>query len=307
MSSPAAFGHMNLNKDHTGMSIRLTRAFALAAVVTSLAGAAVAADSTDPVVATVNGKDIHLSTVKSLQQTIPQFRQAPLEANYDRILSHAITGALILDQAKKQKLEGDAQVKLAFIDAQNNILEQAWLSKKVDADITDAKVKARFDEIVKNWEPREEVKVAHILVDTEDAAKAVIADLKTGVSFEDEAKAKSKDGSKKNGGDIGYISKDASVVPEFADAAFKLKVGEITPAPVKTQFGWHVIKAEDRRMAPPPTYDEARGPIRNQLAQEDVQQVLDELVKSAQVKRFKADGSPADPMPAPAPTAAPKP
>ena len=283
------------------MTIRSPRSLLLAAVLSSLSLPALAAApaSADPVVAVVNGKEIHRSEVIDAQQSIPQARQMPLEQIYDQLLDQVITNELVLDQAKKAKLEDDPQVKAAFKDAQSAILRRAWVAKRVDSDITEPQVKARFDELVKTVQPQEQVHARHILVDSEDAAKAVLADLKSGVSFEDEAKAKSKDPSAKtNGGDLGYIT-EGETVKEFSEVAFKLKPGEITQTPVKTQFGWHVIKVEDRRMAPPPTYDEAKGQVRQQLAQEDIAKVIDGLKKAATVKRFKLDGTPADASAAP--------
>lgn len=285
------------------MTIRSPRSLMLAAVISSLALPALAVD--DPVVAVVNGKEIRRSILIEAQQSIQQARELPLDKIYDQLLDQVITGELILDQAKKQKLEDDAQVKAAFKEAQNNILKRAWVSKKVEADITEAQVKARYDELIKTVQPQEQVHARHILVDSEDAAKAVLADLKSGVSFEDEAKAKSKDPSgKTNGGDLGYISKEETV-KEFSDAAFAMKPGEITQTPVKTQFGWHIIKVEDRRMAPPPTYDQAKAQVRQELAQADIAKVVEALKKTATIKRFKLDGTPEDAAPAAAKAAPP--
>jgi peptidyl-prolyl cis-trans isomerase C len=278
------------------MTIRSPRSLMLAAVISSLSLPALAAApaNDDPIVAVVNGKDVRRSAVIEAQQSIPQARQMPLEQIYDQLLDQVITNELVLDQAKKQKLEDDAQVKAAFRDAQNAILRRAWVAKRVEADITDAQVKARYDELIKTMQPQEQVHAHHILVDSEDAAKAVLADLKSGVSFEDEAKSKSKDPSAKtNGGDLGFITK-GETVKEFSDAAFNMHPGEITQTPIHTQFGWHVIKVEDRRMAPPPTLDEAKGQVRQQLAQEDIAKLVEGLKKVATIKRFKLDGSPAE-------------
>ncbi|PKU21649.1 peptidylprolyl isomerase [Telmatospirillum siberiense] len=270
---------------------RNVRVAALAALMAAVAMPVLAADA-DPVVASVNGKDIHRSAVIDAQQGIPQLRQMPLEMVYDQLLDHVVTAQLLLDQAKKQKLEDDPQVKAAFKDAQARILQQAFLAKRVDSDISEDAMKKRYEELKKSYQPKEEVKVSHILVETEEAAKTVIADLKSGVKFEDEAKAKTKDPSgSSNGGDLGFIGK-GDTVPEFSDAAFKLKPGEITETPVKTQFGWHVIKAGEHRMAAPPSYEDSKGAIKNELAQQDVQKVIDGLKKSAQVKKFNLDGSP---------------
>ena len=275
------------------MSLRSPRALVLAAALSSFALPVLAAGE-DPVVAVVNGKEIHRSALLEAQASIPQARGLPLDKIYDQLLEQVIASELVLTEAKKAKLENDPKVKEAFVEAQNSILRRAFLAKRVDADVTDPQVKAKYDELLKTAQPEEQVHARHILVDSEDAAKAVLADLKSGVSFEDEAKAKSKDPSgKTNGGDLGYITK-GETVPEFSDAAFKLKPGEITTAPVKSQFGWHIIKVEDRRMAPPPTYDEAKNQIRQQMEQEDVVKVVESLKKGATVKRFKIDGTPAD-------------
>lgn len=275
------------------MHFRSLGAITLSAMITAMALPALAADA-DPVVATVNGKEIHRSTLVEQQQVIPQLRQVPLDMVYDQLLDHAITGQLLLEQANKQKLQDDPKVKAMIKDAQTRILQQAYLFKQADKDVTEDAVKAKYEELKKTLPPKEQVKARHILVDNEDAAKAVIADLKSGISFEEEAKAKTKDPSGKDtGGDLGFISKE-DTVPEFSEAAFKLKPGEITQAPVKTQFGWHVIKVEDRRVAPPPTLEEARPQIRSELAQQDVQKIIEKLQSGAQIKRFKADGSPAE-------------
>jgi peptidyl-prolyl cis-trans isomerase C len=273
------------------MSHPILRAAALAVAMVAVGLPALAAD-TDPVVATVNGKEIHRSVLLQAQQSIPQIRQLPLEMVYDQLLDHVITGQLLLDQAKKQKLDDDPQVKAAIRDAQNRILQQAYLARRVDSDLTEDVLKKHFEQMKSSMPAKEEVKVRHILVDSEEAAKAVIADLNSGVKFEDEAKAKTKDPSgTTNGGDLGYIGKE-DTVPEFAEAAFKLKPGEVTATPVKTQFGWHVIKVEDRRVAPPPTFEEARASVKNEMASQDVQKIVESLQKSAQIKRFNADGSP---------------
>ncbi|MDR3437601.1 peptidylprolyl isomerase [Telmatospirillum sp.] len=270
---------------------RNLRAALLAAVMTAVAVPVFAADA-DPVVASINGKEIHRSAVVQAQQAIPQLRQMPLEMVYEQLLDHVVTAQLLLDQAKQQKLDDDPQVKAALEEAHARVLQQAYLAKRVEADITEDAIKQRYEEFKKTVPPKEEVKVRHILVDTEAEAKKVLADLKSGVKFEDEAKAKTIDPSgKTNGGDLGYIGKD-DTVKEFSEAAFKLKPGEVSKTAVKSQFGYHVIKVEDRRIAPPPSYDEAKGSIKNELAQKDVQKVIDSLKSSAQIKKFNPDGSP---------------
>lgn len=273
------------------MNHRSLRAVAVAAAMLSAVAAPTwAADSQDPVVAVVNGKDIHKSALVEAYQS-SQFRQVPLEMVYTQVLDFVVTGQLLLDQAHKQKLEDDPKVLAAVKAAQDRILQQAYLSSRVEAEITEDAIRKRYEDLKKNSTGKEEVHARHILVESEDAAKAVLADLKSGVKFEDEAKAKTKDPSGKDtGGDLGFFAKE-DMVPEFATAAFKMKPGEVSKTPVKTQFGWHVIKVEERRIAPPPTYEEAQPAIRNELSQQAVQKIVDGLSKSADVKRFDINGN----------------
>jgi peptidyl-prolyl cis-trans isomerase C len=265
-------------------------AIALAALLMAATFPALAADA-DPVVATVNGKDIHRSALVNAQKAIAQHGQVPLEKVYDKLLDQVIVGQLILEQANKQKLENAPEFKAQLAELRLQLLQQVYLTKRADADIPESAIKQRFEEMKAMTPPKEEVRVRHILVASEDAAKAVIADLKSGVSFEDEAKAKSLDPSgKASGGDVGYITRDKTV-PQFSAAAFKLKPGEYTETPVQSAVGWHVIKVEDRRMAPPPSYEESRASIKMELAQQDMEKIVNDLKKGAQIKRFNLDGS----------------
>jgi len=130
------------------------------------------------------------------------------------------------------------------------------------------------------------------LLDTEAAAKDVIAALAAGADFATLAQEKSTGPSKTQGGDLGWFAAE-QMVPEFSQAAFALQPGSVTPTPVKTQFGWHVIKVEDRRANTPPSFEEMRNQISVQLTQEIVRDYLDDLRKDVKVERFNFDGSPA--------------
>ncbi len=244
----------------------------------------------DPVVAVVNGSDIHLSEVVEFQRNLPpQVAQAPFPA----ILEVLINNRLITDAARKEGLQRDPEVKREVKLAEEGAMRRAWLTKKVRSDITDEALKAQYDQLVATFKPEEEVRARHILVSTEDEAKQVISDLKSGANFEDVAKAKSKDPSaQKNGGDLGFFTK-SEMVPAFADAAFALKVGEVSPEPIKTQFGWHIIKVEERRKTTPPTFEQAKPVLREQMSEKIAQQMVGELRAKAKIKTFNPDGSPA--------------
>ena len=141
----------------------------------------------------------------------------------------------------------------------------------------------------------EEVHARHILVATEDEAKALIAEIKKGAAFDKLAKDKSTDkASGAEGGDLGWFKK-SDMVKEFADAAFDLKKGELTETPIKTQFGYHVIQVEDRRKAPPPAFEELAEQLREEMAREAVTAELDLLRSRAKIEKFNIDGSKPEP------------
>jgi peptidyl-prolyl cis-trans isomerase C len=251
----------------------------------------------DPVVAIVNGQQIRLSELEVAQQALPpQYRNMPLQSVYPALLDRIIDSKLVVADGRKNKINDDPAFKkrMAFIEDQ--ILQDFWLQKEIAKRVTPEKMKERYQERLKSTPAEEEVRARHILVATEDEAKALIADIKKGGAFDKLAKEKSTDkASGAEGGDLGWFKK-SDMVKEFADAAFALKKGELTDAPVKTQFGYHVIKLEDRRQAPPPTFEELQDQIREELARETVTQILDQLRAGAKIEKFNIDGSKAEPQ-----------
>ncbi len=256
----------------------------------------------DPVVATVNGQQIHLSDLQIAQQSLPQqYRNMPLATVYPALLERMVDSKLVEQDGRKNKVTDDPAFKkrLAFVEDQ--VVQDFWLQKQIAEKVTPEKMKQAYDEKVKNMPPEEEVHARHILVGSEPEAKAIISDLKKGTPFDKLAKEKSTDkASGAEGGDLGWFKK-ADMVKEFADAAFALKKGSLTDTPVKTQFGYHVIQVEDRRKAPPPSFDELADQIRQDLAREAVTAMLNQLRADAKIEKFNIDGS----APAPAAPAAP--
>ena len=251
----------------------------------------------DPVVAIVNGQQIRLSELEVAQQALPpQYRNMPLKSVYPALLDRIIDSKLVVADGRKNKIPDDPAFKkrMAFIEDQ--ILQDFWLQKEIAKRVTPEKMKERYQERLKSTPAEEEVRARHILVATEDEAKALIAEIKKGGAFDKLAKEKSTDkASGAEGGDLGWFKK-SDMVKEFADAAFALKKGELTDNPVKTQFGYHVIKLEDRRQAPPPTFEELQDQIREELARETVTQILDQLRAGAKIEKFNIDGSKAEPQ-----------
>jgi len=259
------------------------------AIAAGLAAApALAADQKNSVVAVVNGTEVHMSQLAEFARQLPPQMGQP---SYEALLEIVINNQLVYEQAKKEKLDNDPDVKAAMKQAEISIMRQVWINKKMRSAVSEDAVKARYNQAAKDFVPAEEVRARHILVDTEEAARSVIAELNKGADFGELAKTRSKDPSAaQSGGDIGYFTQK-DMVPEFANAAFAMRPGEISKTPVKTQFGYHVIKVEDKRMAALPPYDQAKPIISQQLAEGVAQQSVSELRDKAKIKRFAPDGT----------------
>jgi peptidyl-prolyl cis-trans isomerase C len=267
--------------------------------------AAPATPAKDPVVAIVNGIQIRLSDLEVAQQGLPaQYRNMPLQAVFPALLDRIIDSKMVVQEARKAKVQDDAAFKkrMAFVEEQ--VLQEAWLQRELAKRVTQAKLQQRYDERIKTMPPEEEVRARHILVSTEDEAKALIDEIKKGAAFDKLAKEKSTDkASGAEGGDLGWFKK-GDMVKEFADAAFQLKKDELSQTPIKTQFGYHVVQVEDRRTAPPPPLEEIGDQIREELTREAVTNILDQLRSGAKVEKFNIDGSKVEAAPPKAPPAA---
>lgn len=259
-------------------------------LLAGLASLPAAADAVkDPVVAVVNGAELHMSQLVELSRTLPpQVGQPPYEALVDIIVNNQ----LVYEAARRDKMENDAEVKAALKQIEQKLLRQAWINRKLRAEITEDAVKRQYDKSLADYKSQEEVHARHVLLETEEQANAVLAELRKGADFAEVAKSKSKDPSaRQNGGDLGYFAK-GEMVPQFADAAFAMKPGELAGSPVKTQFGWHVIKVEDKRMSSAPSLDQAKPMLREQMAEQAAERVVGELRAKAKIKRFGPDGQP---------------
>lgn len=262
-------------------------AFALSAV------AAENAPAGDPVVARANGQEIHRSEVlRELESMGPQAQQLPLKAVYPQLLQKMIITKLVAAKGYEQKLQNDKEVKDRLKDVEAQIVADVYVRRAVQPKITEDKIKARYNELAGKYKPEDEVRARHILVPTEAEANDIIKQLKDGADFAKLATEKSKDtGSAKQGGDLGYFTRSVMVKP-FADAAFAMKTGEVSEKPVKTDFGYHVIKVEDRRKSSAPPLDEVKEQISNQIGQEMVTQLVKDLEAKAKIEKFNLDGSP---------------
>jgi peptidyl-prolyl cis-trans isomerase C len=271
-------------------------AIALAALLLSSAAAVAQGTSqsapADPVVAKVNGQDVHLSDLKDAAQALPEnLRGMPPQTLYPMLLEQLIDGRALVAEARKTGIDKDPAVQRQVAAAQDRALQTAVLSKEVAPSITDEAVRARYDHDMAGKPGEEEVHARHILVENEAEAKKIIADLKGGADFAALAKQYSKDPSgAQQGGDLGFF-KQGEMVPEFATAAFALQPGQTSPTPVRSQFGWHVIQVVERRRTEPPKFEDAKDELRQKMIQEGVQKVVAKARAAASVEKFNLDGS----------------
>ncbi|WP_250519449.1 peptidylprolyl isomerase [Caballeronia sp. NCTM1] len=236
-------------------------------------------------IAVVNGTPIPTSRANALvkqlvaqgQQDSPQLQQAVREELINR--------EILMQEAAREGIATRPDVTAQVAVAQQTVVLRALIEDFVKKNTpTDAEIKARYDELVKQNGGGKELHLHHILVEDEAQAKDLIAKIKAGASFEDLAKQYSKDpGSGKNGGDLDWSSPSA-YVPEFGAAAEKLKKGEMTSEPVKTQFGWHIIRLDDARDVAPPPFDQVKAQIAQQMQQEKLQAFEEGLRNKAVVK-----------------------
>jgi len=257
---------------------------ALGAVCLALAAAGPALAAGSDVVATVNGKTITEADVSVLKELMGSALKKVPDANRRQMLVNILVQTQVLaDVAEKAGLDQTPDFKRRLAWFRMQALRNAYVRKEVDSKITDADVKARYEEMVKQVKPKVEIRASHILVKSEAEAKQIIAQLDKGADFATLAKEKSIGPSKSHGGDLGFFGK-GRMVPEFDKAAFALKVGEYSKQPVKTQFGWHVIKVVDERKVAPPTFDQVKEGLRQRMQAVELRKVVQDLESKAKIE-----------------------
>ena len=255
-----------------------TRVLSTLALAAALA-AAIPAQAQN--IAIVNGKPVPKARVDALTAQITKqaaARGQQLPPDLDRLVrDKVVLDEMFVQEAEKRGLAGSPDYKAQMEIARQNILVQALLADYEKKNtISDADVQKEYDKF-KAQSSGTEYKARHILVEKEDEAKAIVAQLKAGAKFEDLAKKSSKDpGSAPNGGDLDFAA-PGSYVPEFSQAMTALKKGEYTETPVKTQFGYHIIKLEDTRAAQFPPLADVKAQIQQRLAQQKAAAFRDEL------------------------------
>ncbi|EKE68065.1 peptidylprolyl isomerase [Oceanibaculum indicum] len=267
-----------------------------AVAVPALAQQPAAAGEADPIVASVDGTKIRQSDIAALVATLPQqYRDIPLQMLFPALLERAIDGELLQREAKAAGMAENPEVKRRVERYRDQLIQEQYLTEKLEAAISEDKVKAEYEKLRAEMPKAEEIRASHILVSDEATAKDIVRELDKGADFAALAKEKSIDPGAANGGDLGYFTAE-QMVPEFSAAAFELAPGAYSKEPVKSQFGWHVIKVADRRDVAPPSLEQASEQIRAELAEQEARHILAELRAKATIERFSMDGQPLPPQ-----------
>lgn len=266
--------------------------FALASLPLSASFAADEEKAAGPetVIATVNGEEVTLGALIALRAELPaQYQSIPDAMLYDGLRDQITSQILLRQAAERAGIEDKAAVQRALAFQRTSFLAEIYIRERLNEQITEETVKAEYEKRYVDGPEVTQYKARHILVPDEAEAKEIAEEArKEGADFAELAKSRSKGPSAPNGGDLGWFE-EGQMVPEFQAAAFALKPGEISD-PVKTQFGWHVIKLEETRARPAPPLDEVREEIVGEMSRTVTEAVIAELRESGDVTQ--ADGQP---------------
>ncbi|MBN9581694.1 MAG: peptidylprolyl isomerase [Afipia sp.] len=252
----------------------------------------VRAQDANPVIAKVNGTEIRQSDLAVAEEELgPSLQQMDPATRRENLIAFLIDMNIVAKAAEDKKIGDNPEFKQRLAFARNRLLMDTLLANEGKAAITDAAMKKVYEEATKQVAGEVEVHARHILVPTEEEAKAIKAELDKGADFAKLAKEKSKDPGAADGGDLGFFTKE-QMVPEFSAAAFALEPGKIS-APVKTQFGWHIIKVEEKRDRKPPTFDQVKSQIETFVTRKAQADYVTQLRAAAKVERMDKPAAPA--------------
>jgi peptidyl-prolyl cis-trans isomerase C len=276
-----------------GLALSAASCLALALLV----GSPARADDANPVLAKVNGVEIHQSDVTLAEEELaPSLAQMDPATKKENVLAFLIDMKIVAKAAEDKKIAEQADFKKKLDFARNRLLMDNLLAAEGKAALTDEAMKKVYDDAAKQISGEQEVHARHILVQTEDEAKAIKAELDKGGDFAKLAKEKSKDPGAADGGDLGFFTKE-QMVPEFSKVAFSLEPGKISD-PVKTQFGWHIIKVEEKRNRKPPDFAQVKPQIEQYVTRKAQSEFVAKLRETAKVERMDKPAAPAVPAPA---------
>jgi len=276
------------------------RHIAAIALAAALAGQTAAADEqgvadADPVVAVVNGEPVHRSDVVAMRGFLAKdYQKVPLDVIYPVLLERLIDQKLVALAARESGIQDDPDVIQQIARLSERLVQEAFLRRYLDARLTDEVLRSRYDEVIRKAPLRDQLRVRHILLETQEEALEAIQEIRGGVPFAEVARRRSISPSASKGGSLGYIVQE-DVVPEFASAAFALEAGEYSQRPVHIGAGWQVILVEERRIAPLPTFEKTRDKLIADLSGTLIAEYVRTLRQRADVVRYNLDGTPRRP------------
>jgi peptidyl-prolyl cis-trans isomerase C len=246
----------------------------------------------DPVLARVNGAEIRQSDLEAeLQRLPPELRAVPLQVIQPLLLDQLITQKALVAAARAAGLERDAEVAARLRRAEEETLQQALLMREVQPLLTEQALRARYDREAATRPQEEEIRASHILLRTEAEARTALAEVRRpGADFAEVARRRSTDPGGRQGGDLGFF-KRGDMIAEFEQAAFALQPGQISANPVRTQFGWHIIRLEERRRVPAISFEDSREQLRQAAFEEGVNAAVERIRAAARIERLDGGGA----------------
>jgi peptidyl-prolyl cis-trans isomerase C len=273
----------------TGPRLGLVSAAAGCLAMVLLTGLPLRAQDANPVLAKVNGAEIRQSDVALAEEELgPSLAQMDPATKKENVLAFLIDMKIVSKAAEDKKVENNEDFKKRLAFTRNRLLMDSLLATEGKAATTDEAMKKVYEDASKQITGEQEVHARHILVESEDEAKAVAEELKKGADFAELAKKKSKDPGASDGGDLGFFTKD-QMVPEFSTVAFALEPGKISD-PVKSQFGWHIIKVEEKRNRKAPEFEQVKAQIETYVTRKAQAEYVAKLRETAKVERLDKVG-----------------
>lgn len=237
----------------------------------------------ETVLADVNGQTVKLEELRAILDLLPdEYKAIDEQVLINTMLRQFIDETLIVNAAQDEKFLEKPEIKLLLESIQRDSIAEIYLDRKVTEKVTDEYLQTRYNTVKQGYTPVEEINASHILVEDEATIKKVISKLEAGTPFEELAQEYGQDGTSDNGGDLGWFVKEDMVEP-FSDAAFKLEKGKIS-APVKTAFGWHVIRLDDRRERAFPSFEELKPQLESEAKSKELRQIVENLRATADIK-----------------------
>ena len=228
-------------------------------------------------VATLDGEAIHLDEIIAVAETLPaEYQQQGIAALYPQLVDEVVNARLAAVAGRASGIDKDEDIAAAIKAAADRVIAESYITRRVNEQLTDEAIQTAYDAYVDDTASREQVTASHILVETEDEAKAVIAQLNDGADFAALAKEKSTGPSGPNGGELGSFGR-GEMVPAFETAAFSMPAGSYSETPVQTQFGWHVIKVDDKGIEDAPSLEDMRDQLVANLSRQSFSRIVEEL------------------------------